>query len=140
MADCRSVGRAWRSRACASLWHRTAGGSSWRRFSPLSARRSCQCAVASNDTENQHRVQDYQLRFDDVITPLPPAAPTYVAASRCRHHHFRRHRTERRYGQFFADASGQWSQNGHDHNQQVEGNAIGDGVFTAATARITTPK
>jgi hypothetical protein len=28
-------------------------------------------------------------------------------------------------GRRFVDASGQWSQNGGDHNQRIEGNAIG---------------
>jgi hypothetical protein len=77
-------------------------------------------------------MQDYQLRFNDVITALPTGGTdirggfkvadtiTFVGSG-----------LNVAYGQFFADASGQWSQTGHNHNQQVEGNAIGDGVFTA---------
>ena len=76
-------------------------------------------------------VQDYQLHFDDVITPIASGGTdirggfkvadtiTFVGAG-----------LNVAYGRFFADVSGQWSQNGTDHNQQIEGNAIGSGVFT----------
>jgi hypothetical protein len=77
-------------------------------------------------------LQDYQLHFDDVVTPLPTGGTdirggfrvadtiTFVGAG-----------LNVACGRFFADASGQWSQNGEDHNQQVEGNAIADGVFSS---------
>ncbi|MFI4868494.1 MAG: hypothetical protein ACHQDD_03960 [Steroidobacterales bacterium] len=77
-------------------------------------------------------LQDYQLRFDDVITPLPNGGTdirggfkvadtiTFVGGG-----------INVAYERFFVDASGQWSQNGTDHNQQIEGNAIGNGVFTS---------
>lgn len=76
-------------------------------------------------------VQDYQLRFDDVITPIPNGGTdirggfkvadtiTFVGGG-----------INVAYQRLFVDASGQWSQTGTDHNQQVEGNAIGNGVFT----------
>jgi hypothetical protein len=77
-------------------------------------------------------VQDYQLRFDDVITPLATGGTdirggfkvadtiSFVGAG-----------VNVSHGRFFADASGQWSQSGRDHNQQIEGNAIGGGVITS---------
>src|ERR1700722_19020606 len=77
-------------------------------------------------------VQDYQLRFDDVITPLPAGGTDIRGGLKVADTiSFVGTGLNVAYGQFFADASGQWSQNGHDHNQQIEGNAIGDGVFTA---------
>jgi hypothetical protein len=77
-------------------------------------------------------VQDYQLRFEDVITPLPAGGTDIRGGFKVADTiSFVGTGLNVAYGQFFADASGQWSQNGHDHNQQIEGNAIGDGVFTA---------
>jgi hypothetical protein len=77
-------------------------------------------------------LQNYQLRFDDVISPLPSGGTDIRGGFKVADTiSFVGTGLNVAYQRFFADASGQWSQDGTDHNQQIEGNAIGGGVYTS---------
>jgi hypothetical protein len=77
-------------------------------------------------------VQDYQLRFDDVLAPLPSGGTDIRGGFRAADSlPFGSAGLNFVHGRAFVDLSGQWSRTGHDGNVQVEGNAIGNGVFTS---------